>query len=128
MSYSNRFSGAITITPPLTWEQIQSAPKTRDAELRIIEERTDTATGWSAAMIANAIVGPDEPCSGHSVEEDIAALVGYVSDHCGQHEITGHIEVEWDPGFGEPPSRYVVRDGRVVEVKARIVWPEDGTE
>jgi hypothetical protein len=125
MSYSNRFSGAITITPPLTWAQIQGAPKTSDAELRVIEERTDTETGWTAVMVADAIVGPDEPCSGYDVEKDIAALVNYVLNHCGKRTLAGHIQVGWDPGFNEPPSRYVVRDGRVVEVKAQYAWPED---
>lgn len=125
MGYSNRFSGAITITPPLTYEQIQGAPRTNDAELRIVEQRTETATGWTATMTADAIVGPDEPCSGHSVEDGLKALVAYVDTLPEYHALAGYIEVEWDQGFGEPPSRYMVSECRVVEVKAQIVWPED---
>lgn len=125
MSYSNRFSGAITITPPLSYEQFKAAPKTGDAHLGTVEKRVETATGRVTTIVADAIVGPDDPCSGHNVEDDLKALVAYVDTLPEYHALAGHIEVEWDQGFGEPPSRYVVRGGRVVQVKAQIVWPED---
>lgn len=130
MSYSNRYSGAITITPPLTATEIRRAPRDDDAgdewsaHLRINLREVDTDEGSATLCTADAIVGPEEPCSGYDVEQQIQALADLYAD---SHTLTGWIQVDWDPGFGStPPSRYMLRDGRVVEVKAQYAWPEDG--
>lgn len=126
MSYSNRFSGAITITPPLTAAEIRLAPGGKgasvswDAHLRIDRRTTDTDLGEAAIYTADAIVGPEEPCNGYDVEEQIKALVGLFADG---HEFAGFIQEDPDPGFDEPPHRWVVRGREVVMVKPQITWP-----
>lgn len=128
MSASNRYSGAITITPPLTAREIRRAPESSagfDAHLRITTVTVQTDGGEATRFAADAIVGPSESCSGYDVDAQIQTLVDlYAADH----EFAGFIELDPDPGYGDStPSRYVVRDGRVVEVWPMLVWPaEDG--
>jgi len=127
VSYENRYSGAITITPLLTAAEIRRAPggvgasAAWDAHLRIDRRETETDAGTLVVYTADAIVGPEQACSGHEVEAQIRALVELFA---GDHEFAGHIQVDWDPGFGEPPSRYLVRGRDVVTVKPRLAWPE----
>lgn len=131
MSYSNRYSGEITITPPLNVAEIRGFTAlydwsdSFDAHLRIDRDESVAVEGESVLITitetADAIVGPDEPCNGHDVQAQIQAII----DMFPGHEFAGHIQVDWDPGFGEPPVRYVVRDRRVVEVKPQMVWPGD---
>ena len=130
MSYSNRFSGEITITPPLTWSEIRAidsgVPRITDVRLRIDEERTvsDDGNEETVRRTAGAIVPLDMTYSGSNVTEDVQAIV----DHYGPlgHSFTGWIQVQWDAGFDDPiPQWYIVRDGRVVAVKPRLLWPGD---
>jgi len=130
MSYSNHYSGEITITPPLNRTEIEFAPDASDswdAHLRIVRAESTRVEGESVLVFitetADAIVGPEESCNGYEMQEQIQALVDLYPD-C---EFAGHIQVDWDPGFEDPPSRYVLRDRRVVEVKPQMVWPgEEG--
>lgn len=128
MSASNRFSGVITIRPSLTASEIRRAPSgkgastTWDAHLRITAETVYTDDGEFTRYTADAIVGPEEPCNGYDVVAQIQALVDLYADA----EFAGFIEMDPDPGFGDPiPTRYVVRDRRVVEVRPVLTWPED---
>lgn len=125
MGYDNRFTGEITITPPLTWAEIRDSgdsARITDVRLRIRETVQDTDVGQVVTKSADAIVPLEMAHSGHNVEDDIQAVV----DHYGPrgHAFGGYIQVQWDSGFDDPiPQRYVVRDGRVVIVKPRLVWP-----
>jgi Family of unknown function (DUF6205) len=127
MSYSNRFSGAISITPPLTAPELRSFTAcydwddSFDAHLRVTETTEETADGEIVRREADAIVGPEESCNGYDVQEQIQTVVDLYPDRV----FAGFIQADWDQGFGDPPSRYVVRDGRVVEVKAQYAWPEE---
>jgi len=129
VSYSNRFSGEITITPPLTAAEIRQTPtldRSWDAHLRVDRREAETADGTAVAYTADAIVGPEEPCNGYDVEQQIQTLVAL---HADRHEFTGYIQEDPDPGFREPPHRWVVRPHgvvgfEVVKVAPQIVWPE----
>ncbi|HZP49647.1 DUF6205 family protein [Actinocrinis sp.] len=126
MSYSNRFTGEITITPPLTHAEIRRAPTldpSWDAHLRIDRDEIDTDAGVMVVYAADAIVGPEEPCNGYDVEDQIRTLVGLYSEG---HEFAGFIQEDPDPGFGEPPHRWVVRGREVVKVSPVITWPGEG--
>lgn len=126
MGYDNRYTGEITITPPLTATEIRHAPSGRgsstawDAHLRITATTEDTDTGEVTRYTADAIVGPENPCNGYDVKEQIQALIDLYADG---HRFTGWVQVDWDAGFRELPTRYVVRDGRVAEVQPRLLWP-----
>lgn len=125
MSANNSYSGAITITPPLTATEIRRAPQADsawDAHLRIVESAVETDQGEILTRIADAIAPPTERCNGYEVEKQIQALVALFADG---HQFAGFIEVRWDPGYDDPiPQRYVVRDGRVETITPRLAWPD----
>lgn len=132
MSASNRYSGAITITPPLNTHEIRQVTSAYDwsdgfdAHLRVNRDESTSVEGESVLIYitetADAIVGPEESCSGYDVVEQIQTIVDLFPDR----GYAGFIEFDPDPGYGEStPSRYVVRDGRVVEVRPVLTWPED---
>lgn len=126
MGYDNHFTGAITITPPLTRTQIRYAQTDRltDVKLRIVEEEVESDDGETVTVrrTADAIVPLDMEYSGRRLEEEIQFLV----DGFSEHEFAGFIEVEWDQGFKSPPSRFVVKDGQVVRIDAEYRWPGEG--
>lgn len=122
MSYSNRYTGAITITPPVTAAAvIREAPETQDARLRINRAVTPTDQGEVIVLTADAIEPACDGFSGYSLVEDIQRL----ADHIGSgHTFGGYIEVQWDAGFEDPvPQRYVIRSGRVETITPRLIWP-----
>lgn len=124
MSYENRYSGEITITPPVTWGQLRDAdaPKIADVRLRIDETTIDTDAGQMVTRQAVAIAPLEMTYSGHELQANIQALVDYYGPL--GHRFSGYIQVQWDPGFDDPiPQRYIVRDGRVVAVKPQLLWP-----
>jgi Family of unknown function (DUF6205) len=127
MADENHYTGAILIDPPLTWPEIQSGPSVRDVALRVWELSRTSEDGLSEIVTrgADAVIPACDGFGGRRFEEDLQAIV----DHYGERRtFRGHIEVEWDPGYGiTPPSRFLVRDGRVIEVEATlsITWPDD---
>lgn len=124
MGYDNRFTGEITITPPLTWSEIESGPKLLDVQLRVTEARraAEDRDFEIVCRTADAIIPHEGGYSGHRVLDDLAAVVA----HYEGHEFAGHIQVQWDSDFGDPiPTRYAVRGRDVVEVRATLVWPDE---
>ena len=123
MGYSNRYTGAITITPPLTRKQIREAhaENFKDIRFRIVEEQVESDDGETVTVrtTADAIVPLDIEYSGHDLEDEIQSVV----DAFGDHEFAGFIEARWDPGFGEPPSRFIIKDDRVMRIDAQYRWP-----
>jgi hypothetical protein len=123
MGYNNYFTGAITITPPLTRTQIRNSQieGMTDVKLRIVETQIESEDGETVTVrrTADAIVPLDMAYSGHNLEEEIQFLV----DALGEHEFAGFIEVQWESGFGSPPSRFIVKDGRVMRIDAEYRWP-----
>lgn len=131
MSASNRYSGAISIKPPLTAAEIRQveslygANESFDVHLLTNVRIEQTADGEIVRRTADAIGGPDEACNGYDVAEQIQTVVDLFA---AGHAFGGFIELDPDPGFGDStPSRFVVRDGRVVEIKPTLVWPGDAS-
>jgi len=123
MGYNNHFTGEITITPPLTWAEIQTSPPLRDTTLRLVEAITDTETGRTITTQAIS-VSVESGFSGFNAVEEIQALVDH---HGATHTFAGHIDAQFEIGLveaGQPGcERYVVRDGRVETLTPRLVWP-----
>jgi hypothetical protein len=123
MGYSNDFTGEITITPPLTWAEIQTSPPLRDTTLRLVEAITDTETGRTITTQAIS-VSVESGFSGFNAVKEIQALVDH---HGATHTFAGHIDAQFEIGLvkaGQPGcERYVVRDGRVETLTPRLVWP-----
>jgi len=124
MSDSSLYSGAILIHPPLTAEQIRQCPQDHwGARLDVVETSVPTPTGTVLTRTAARMIPPD----GHG--RGINAYVQAVIDLFPEHEFTGHIEIDWEAGYGDPrPSRYVIRGRKVVEIQARLIWPGDGSD
>lgn len=123
MGYENRFTGAITISPQLTRKQIREvAPENfKDVRFRIVEEQVESDDGETVTVrtTADAIVPLDIEYSGYNLEGEIQGIV----DAFGEHEFAGFIEARWDAGFGEPPSRFIIKDDRVMRIDAQYRWP-----
>lgn len=120
MPDNNHYSGAITITPPLTWSQFRDLPNSSDATLVVEESWIEESESRTVTSTASRILPPQYAWDARGLWDFIQNAVDKFPDH----EFGGHIEIRWDPGYGDPcPSRYVVRDRRVEEIKARLVWP-----
>lgn len=127
MGYNTRYTGAIGIEPPLTWAEIKNSPYLPetakdtwpDVKLRVIEQTTETDEGTLTRRYADAIVPvTDEPYKGYEI---IATVQKIIDAHPG-HTFSGQFDCE-----GEEAGdlwRLVVRDGRAMQVKPQIVWPE----
>lgn len=121
MGYESHFTGRFTITPPLTWAQLQNRPGITD--VRIAEDKTvtDTPTGQVTTIVGVAI----EPLTrsaynGYDLPEETQALI----DAYPGHEFAGEIAARpLDPG-GEP-CRWIIRERRVVRQTPRLEWIDD---
>lgn len=132
MGYHSTLNGEILIDPPILWPDLEKSPfictedrweYERLAWLRIVEEPVETAEGTLIRKKAVAIRASDadELRAGNLVSE----VQEIVTAHGEGRTFTGFILVRGE----ESPDywRAAVEDGRAVEVKPRIVWP-DGTE
>jgi len=120
MGYYTRYSGEIHIEPPLTWTEAKSGPGLQDLRLRTVEHGFQTDEGRSVTVTASAVMPlTDQPYKGYDIIEELQALV---DAHGKRHEFIGHIEA-----LGEQPYdmwRLMVKGGKAVKVKPRIVWDE----
>lgn len=123
MSDSSHYSGAITISPPLTFPQFKDCknlPGAADATLVVEETWIEEGNFRTVTSTASRIIPPEESEGARRLPEFVQALI----DRFPDHEFGGHITVDLDPGYGDPrPCRLVVQDRKVVEVQARLVWP-----
>jgi hypothetical protein len=122
MADSNSYSGAITFTPPLTAAEIRRAPESvlEDCRLRVREIATPTDEGEIVVRTADALEPTCNGRNGSSLVEDLQLMVDHIALLTPRRTFGGYIEVHWEPGYGyQVPSRLLVRDGRVVEVKPR---------
>jgi len=129
MSYTTHVRGEFAITPALAWPEFKDsefAPHNitesydPDLILRVAEESVDTDDGPLLRRTATGLVMReiDEYNS-----RNLLAQVQKAVDSFPGHIFTGRLECE-----GEENTdlwRVVIRDGRAVEVKPQIVWPED---
>lgn len=131
MGYNTSVSGEITITPPLTWNEIKASPFEPvgrgqycaidiDLVLRIEETSVDTDEGTLVRRTGTALVMRqiDEYRARNLVEQ-----VQQCIDLFPGHTFTGRLDCE-----GEENAdmwRVVIRDGRAVRVEPRIVWPDE---
>lgn len=122
MGYLARFSGEITITPPLTWADFTrlQRPGLQDLRIRLHEEVTDTDEGQNRVITGVAVApGTSEPFAGYDM---VAELQSLVDTYGHSHQFSGHIEATGEEG---DRWRLLVRDGHAVQVYPRIVWPDE---
>ncbi|WP_431781768.1 DUF6205 family protein [Streptomyces chumphonensis] len=127
MGYYTTVEGEITITPPLTWAELKDSPfgrnpnpALRDVTLVIAEEKVDTDEGPLLRRTGTALVPTyaDGYKAYHLVEHVQEAIDAFPG-----HTFAGRLDCSGaDAG---DMWRVVVRDGRAVEVRPRIVWPDE---
>ena len=121
MSADNTWSGRVTITPPLTWQECKLSPGLQDVKLDIHEE--DGALGrilTAVAVIPVRANGSWASSTGH----DLQTLI----DAHPKHEFDGSLRVDWKPVYGEGQAlaeRWTVVGRRVVHETGRLTWTED---
>lgn len=126
MGTNRRYSGEISIDPPLDWEairRVQALPRIVhgwEVKLVIDESKQDTKTGEMIVKTCSEIVPwTEEAYRGYYVREAVQDII----DACPDVLFGGHLE-----GVLEDASemwRLVIQDGRkVVEVKPKITWPD----
>lgn len=132
MGYITHVTGEFAITPPLTWPEFKDsefAPHNitnnydPDLILRVTEESVDTPDGPLLRRTATALAMReiDEYRASNLLDQVQRAV-----DSFPGRAFTGRLDCE-----GEENTdlwRVVIRDGRAVKIKPRIVWPEDGDQ
>lgn len=130
MGYLTHFSGELRIDPPLTWAEIRDSQFTPeraesarlDVKIRIDEIDVDTDEGVMTRRIGVALAPTyEDEMRGYNIVDHVQQ---FISAHPG-HTVSGRLDCA-----GEDAGdlwRLEVHDGRAVEVRPRIVWP-DGTE
>ncbi|PZG16481.1 hypothetical protein C1I95_17385 [Micromonospora craterilacus] len=131
MAYDSQVSGEITIDPPLPWAEIRDSGylpgsawlNNKTVKLRVVTDEVDTEHGLLLRQQAVGIVPVTEDSyNAHSLVADVQQLIDQFG---GGRTFAGRLN-----GCGDDAGdlwRLEVRDGRAVEVQARIVWP-DGSE
>ena len=127
-AYSSHVTGAITITPPLTWAEIKGTkftgpdlPEWPDAMLRIKTTTEDTEHGELVFHTADAIVpGTDEKAGFYDLEQNLADIV---AEFGAGHEFTGYLERTGEES--DDVERYYIRDNAVTRARPEIVWPDE---
>lgn len=125
MGYNTSVDGEIRIEPPLTWREFKDSEFTghdKDVTFRVEEETVTTDDGPLIRKTAVALVPTwEDAYKAYNLVEHVQQAI----DAFPGHTFTGRLECE-----GEENTdiwRVVIRDGRAVRVKPRIVWPdEDG--
>lgn len=124
MGTNSNFSGEVTITPPLTWNEIKATQLIKligtDSEVRldITEQKTDTPDGELTIKTCSRIIPTSaSPYRGYYVQEALQAAI----DQNPGHIFAGHIEAVLEDG--SYMCRFLVRDGKVRKVEP--VWPDE---
>ena len=104
MSDTNRYTGTITVTPPLTALELRDAPDTRDARFRIEETTVETEFGRAILCVGTAIESTCDGMGGRLFETDMQALVDYVDTLDAPREFAGYIEVSPLPAPRRPAA------------------------
>lgn len=129
MGYTTRFKGEIRIVPPIPFEEISGhgfvhegrSTVDKDVLLKVVERPVHAVPG-AYRRVAVAIVGHGNAYTSYNAVPHVQQIV----DRWGTgRTFTGRLNAS-----GEEPGdvwRLEIQDGRAVEVRPRIVWP-DGTE
>jgi hypothetical protein len=131
MGYTSHIAGEITIHPPIPWGELQSSVFIRTPErnewdrltwLRLVEDTVETDDGTLVRKQAIAIRPSEaDELRVRNLDGEVQAII---DAHPG-HTFDGVMVVTGE----QSPDIWRVRivDGRAVEERPRIVWP-DGTE
>lgn len=130
MGYITRFDGEFVISPPLNWAEVRSSrfspdqfqTHRLDVKVRVGESVVDDDEGTRIIRTGVALVPAyEDDMRGYNIVDHVQQ---FINEHPG-HALTGRLDCE-----GEQAGdlwRLEIQDGRAVQVRPRIIWP-DGTE
>jgi hypothetical protein len=127
MGNSVTVQGELDIVPPLTWNDLKKNPgyrpdaKYHDMRILFDEETVDTDKGELVCR-TGLEVGYGGSSTGDlrysMIEKQLTEIVGALPKGT---ELKGWLDCRDEQG---DVWRFAVRDGKVVEVKPELVWPE----
>lgn len=125
MGYYSTVTGEIAIIPPLSWKEIKDSPllphdeQRQDAKLALEESTVDTEDGTLIRRNAPRIV----PATDDSYKAyDVVGAVQEIVNAFPGHTYTGYLQGEGEEN--DDMWRVYVKDGKAIEVKPEITWPE----
>jgi len=130
MGYYTRVTGEIRIDPPLPWAKIGGSKFLPDkawhaelcVKLRVDVEEVDTDEGTLTRRTATAVEPvTDESFKAYTLTEDLQKLVDWAGS---EHRFVGRFSCEGEE-TGDLWRLHVV-DGRAVEVRPTVTWPDEG--
>jgi hypothetical protein len=124
MAADNSWTGRVTITPPLTWQECKVSPGVEDVKLDIHEE--DGPDGRILTAVAVVPARRSDSWSAHTGQE-----LQFLIDSHPKHKFDGSLQVDWKPVYGEGQAlaeRWTVDGRTVVHEEARLVWSPAGKD
>ena len=129
MGYHSHVSGEITITPPISWKELQEKGYNKEGRwtsdwthvrLEVEAETVSTDDGELTRYTAEAIVpSTDDSFKAYGLTKHVQKIV----DDFPEHDFTGgYFQVEGEDNVDL--WRVYVRRGKTIEVKPEIKWPE----
>ena len=82
----------------------------------IIDELLDTSDDCS--YLLNSDGNSNEPGSGYKIEDDIKEFSKKYPT------LVFQLDIDWDNGFGDDPSRYYFKNGVKKDAKAKVIYNE----
>lgn len=132
MGYYSSVTGKIRIEPPLTHAEISQNPDwfkedayggvegvDGDISFEVTTGSRETGEGTLTFKQAHSIIPwTDDSSKYYTLSESVQKLVSTYPNH----EYRGHLHIEGEDN--DDIWRIYIRDGKVVEVRAELKWPE----
>jgi hypothetical protein len=110
ISFQNKFC------PECGYETVIKEFPIDDVELISTFRESDLCDDYCHLINDNG--SSEESCGGDGFEDAIAEFSKEYP------EVIFQLDVDWDSGFGEPPSRYYIKNGEEQDCKVKIIFEE----
>jgi hypothetical protein len=127
-----RITGRISIAPPITWGELHDKPWAHqsgnghypDVVVNLTTTKETTPDGEVFHHAGTEIITTGHETSAYHLLDELNRIVTTfdATPDGTRRTFTGFFHVVW--AHGDEVYRVVIRDGRAVEVKPQIVWPE----
>lgn len=119
MGYIYRLSGQIRITPAPEWADLKRSGflEWEDRDIRIVPKVEEAGDGRKTVLVAE-VEGSDNEPRCYDLVRDLTAMLETFSGRSW----SGHIEGTGEDGTDQ--FRLYVENGRAVEVRPIITWPD----
>lgn len=124
MGYLSSAKGYISVTPGILEQQVEETPYCRHGDTTL--EVTGVVSPINPNLVNPSLIIPryDDKFKAYDTIEELNGIV----DRWGEGRVfSGYIEIQGEgDGIGDIDLyRLAVKDGKVVEITPKLVWPED---